>query len=71
MLSVKGIFRNGVAQPLDNVAERDGEQVIITFLSSSQAATASACVGDAWNQLASLIEACATDTGIPDLAQRT
>lgn len=70
MLSIKGIFRNGVAQPLDTVAERDGEPVIITFLGTAQTATTSASGGDAWNQLSSLIASCAADTGVADLAHQ-
>ena len=32
MLSVKGIFQDGVAQPTEPVEGLDGRQVIITFL---------------------------------------
>lgn len=32
MLSVKGEFHNGVAQPISKIEGREGQQVIITFL---------------------------------------
>ncbi len=40
MLSVRGVFQNGVARPIQPVEASDGQQVIITFLDEAVAAPA-------------------------------
>ena len=64
-LSVKGRFENGVAQPVEPVQGREGEPVIITFLGDEQREDAPA---DGWEALTRLVESCAVETGIHDLA---
>jgi hypothetical protein len=66
MLSIKGKFRAGVAQPLEPISGREGQEVIITFLDDVK----SAIYGDQadWNHLTKLVAECAMETGIDDLA---
>jgi len=64
MLSVKGIFKNGVVLPIEKVDGRENQPVIITFLDSEKAKADE----DDWDKLIKLIEDCAVDTGINDLA---
>ena len=67
MLSVKGKFKNGVAQPSDPIEGHDGQAVIITFLGEN---SDSLPIEDSeWNALAQLLQDCAVETGIKDLAQ--
>lgn len=69
MSSIKGTFQNGVARPLEPVSkEREGEEVIITFVSEKQNSLPSAGNGTEWNALAELLDECAIDIDIPDLA---
>jgi hypothetical protein len=68
MLSVKGTFQNGVAQPAATVEGREGEPVIITFIEEQQAHVRSDDA--AWEELLQLLERCAVDTGISDLAEQ-
>ena len=70
MLSVKGRFKQGVAQPVEPVAGYDGQPVIITFLDedASQPLAASDTAG--WETLMQLVENCAVRTGIADLAHQ-
>lgn len=70
MRSVKGTFQNGVAQPSEPVAEREGQPVIITFLDEGYASPPSPADDEAWSTLAQLVEDCAVETGIPDLAHQ-
>lgn len=68
MLSVKGKFQNGVAQPTEPIKDRDGQTVIITFLEKENSELLP--VEDSeWNTLAQLLKDCAVETGITDLAQ--
>ena len=70
MSSVKGTFRNGVARPLESVdADREGQAVIITFVGKSHSAAASPTDGAEWDALAELLDECAVDTGVADLAR--
>lgn len=69
MLSVKGKFHNGMAQPTEPVEGHEGESVIITFFDADR--TTSSPTNDAgWQALTQLVEDCAVETGISDLAQQ-
>jgi hypothetical protein len=75
ILTIKGIFQDGVARPSEPIEGREGQQVIITFLDEEPARPAPSPgekeKGDAgWNGLMQLIEDCAVDTGIDDLAHQ-
>ncbi len=70
MLSVKGTFRDGVAQPSEAVEAREGQPVIITFLDEKLVETSSAPEDEAWEALTQLVAECAVDTGITDLAHQ-
>ena len=65
MRSVKGKFQNGVATPAEPVEGHEGESVIITFLDEERTTDNSG-----WQALAQLVEDCAVETGISDLAQQ-
>ena len=68
MLSVKGTFQKGIAQPTEPVEGRDGQPVIITFLDGdSTSRTASPSNAD-WEAMEKLVEDCRSETGIADLA---
>lgn len=68
MLSVKGKFQNGVAQPTEPIEGHDGQTVLITFLEKDN--SNSLPVEDSeWNALAQLLKDCVVETGIKDLAQ--
>ncbi|NKB69676.1 MAG: hypothetical protein GKR89_21605 [Candidatus Latescibacteria bacterium] len=70
MLSVKGTFKKGVAQPLEPVPAQEGQSVIITFLEESAPEPPSATDQTGWEMLDQLVENCAVDTGIKDLAHQ-
>ncbi len=72
MLAVRGVFEKGRARPLDDIRGREGKPVIITFLeeAAETQAVAQAEDVDAWQMMAQLVESCAVETGIPDLAHR-
>ncbi len=65
MLSVKGIFREGVAFPEKTIEGRENQPVIITFLESNEIDEE-----DDWDELIKLIEGCIINTGIEDLAHQ-
>jgi len=65
MLSVKGIFKNGTALPIDKIEGYEDQPVIITFLKD-----ADLDIEDDWDKLYQLIENCAVKTGIGDLAHQ-
>ena len=67
MLSIKGIFKNGTALPLEKVDGHDNQPVIITFLTGKETGFDEE---DDWNVLNQLIESCAVKTGIGDLAHQ-
>lgn len=69
MLSVKGKFQNGVAQPTEPIEGHDGESVIITFLDEERT-TLSPADNSGWKELTQLVENCAVETGVSDLAQQ-
>ena len=69
MISVKGKFKNGVALPLEPVKDfQEGKSVIITFL-DEDVLISSEKKNEA-KSLEDLIEECAVDTGIEDLASQ-
>jgi len=71
MLSVTGMFRNGVAQPAQPLKGREGQIVIITFLEDYIARLTTSSEEDAaWDVMMQLVEACAVETGIDDLAHQ-
>jgi hypothetical protein len=67
MLSVKGIFRKGVAFPEETIEGRENQPVIITFLREEDDEIAKE---DDWVELIQLLEDCSVDTGIEDLAHQ-
>jgi hypothetical protein len=69
MISVRGTFRNGCAQPEEAVEGREGQPVLITFLQDGTETSAPPDDVDAqWDVFLSALEQCQVDTGIPDLA---
>ncbi len=72
MLAVKGVFEQGRARPIQTIQGHEGQSVIITFLEEPAAMpTASQDeTEDAWRALSRLVESCAVDTDIADLAHR-
>ncbi|HEX8199991.1 MAG TPA: hypothetical protein VF590_05855 [Isosphaeraceae bacterium] len=68
MLSVKGTFRNGVAQPNEPVEGRAGRDVIIVFLEGDDAGPALTEAESENDSLLRLIHECQMDVGIEDLA---
>ena len=72
MLAVKGVFEQGRARPIRKIQGREGQQVIITFLEEPTETERIAQVEteDAWQAMTQLVESCAVETGISDLAHR-
>jgi hypothetical protein len=70
MLSVRGTFENGVAQPIKSIEGREGQPVIITFLDEDGKLESSPAEDSAWDTLVELVEGCAVETGIADLAHQ-
>jgi hypothetical protein len=70
MLTVKGFFQNGVAHPTKPIEGRDGQQVMITFLEEDIETYAHSEENSAWDKLTELVEDCAAETGIEDLAHQ-
>ena len=69
-VSVKGIFKDGVAHPVETVEGRDGEPVVITFVEDYPADQPIPDEEPAWDALARLVESCQVETGISDLAHQ-
>lgn len=72
MLAVKGVFEQGQARPVRRIQGREGQPVIITFL-DELADTKDAAqieIDNAWQSMANLIDSCAVETGILDLAHQ-
>lgn len=68
MQTVRGFFENGVARLVEPVSGRERQPVLITFLENEQPTeTADAA---AWDSLETLIQDCAGETGISDLAHQ-
>lgn len=70
MLSVKGVFQNGVVRPVQPVEARDGQSVIITFLDEGVTSSWLSTDESAWDALSQLVEECAVETGVTDLAHQ-
>lgn len=72
MIAVRGVFEKGLARPIDTIRGREGQAVIITFLEESVEVSPAEHVEskDAWDAMTALIESCAVETGIEDLAHR-
>ena len=69
MVSVKGTFNNGVVHPLEAIAAKEGQQVIITFVEQENPIeTPSDEIS--WDEMLDFIDTCAVDTGIEDLAHQ-
>ena len=67
MLSVKGVFKKGVALPTEKIEGRENQPVIITFLNGEQTEIDEE---DDWDELVQLVEDCTVDTGVKDLAHQ-
>ena len=70
MLSVKGTFQNGVAQPSESIKGRNGQPVIITFIEEDTVGPSPPADGAVWEAMEKLVETCTVDTGIADLAHQ-
>ena len=72
MLAVRGVFEKGRARPLHNIRGREGQPVIITLLEepAETERIAPAETEAAWQAVTQLVESCAVETGIRDLAHR-
>jgi len=70
MLSVKGVFQNGVVRPVQPVEASDGQSVIIIFLDEGVTSSWLSTDESAWDALSQLVEECAVETGITDLAHQ-
>lgn len=73
LLSVKGMFQNGVVRPAELVEGREGQSVVIIFLEEYPVNSITHEVRDAdvtWGALARLVEDCAVETGVVDLAHQ-
>ncbi len=69
MSSVKGTFENGVARPLEPVGERrEGQPVIVTFLDEGFDGRGSRGDDTHSDALDELLDKCAVDVDVPDLA---
>ncbi len=68
MVSVKGTFNNGVVYPLEAIAAKEGQQVIITFV--EQENPSKDLEGSDWEELNQILADCQVDTGIEDLAHQ-
>lgn len=67
MLSVRGIFKKGTAFPMEGIEGRENHPVIITFLEDKEIRAGEE---DDWDSLIQLVENCAVDTGIEDMAHQ-
>ncbi len=73
LLSVKGQFQNGVARPAELVEGREGQPVVIIFLEEYPVNSMTHEVRDSdvtWDALERLVEDCAVETGVVDLAHQ-
>ena len=77
MLSVRGIFKDGKIQPMEDIEGRDNQPVIITFLEDEDIKSREAGFHqteandeDDWDNLIQLVKDCAVSTGIEDLAHQ-
>jgi hypothetical protein len=68
ILSIKGTFQNGVAQPIEVVSGREGQTVIITFLDEVPQLESTDDQDSGWDQLLKIVDRNTMDTGVEDLA---
>lgn len=69
LISIKGIFKEGVAHPAEEVEGREGQSVIIMFLEEDMDEKESEQEA-AWDALTQLVDNCAVETGVRDLAHQ-
>ncbi len=70
MLSVKGTFQKGVVHPSESIEGREGQSVIIVFVQDDNTDKPGPKEDSDWDKLRQLINDCAVDTGIDDLAHQ-
>jgi hypothetical protein len=70
MVSVRGTFCNGRAEPAEAVEAREGQPVIITFLEEGSGSGTLNAVETDWDALTQLLKASQVDAGIEDLAHQ-
>lgn len=72
MLAVKGVFEQGQARPVRRIQGREGQPVIITFLDepAEPLDAAQFDTDNGWQSMVNLIDSCAVETGVRDLAHR-
>jgi hypothetical protein len=72
MVSVKGTFNNGVVYPVEAIAAKEGQQVIITLVETlvEQENPPEDLEGSDWQELNQILADCQVDTGIEDLAHQ-
>jgi hypothetical protein len=70
MMSIRGTFRDGCAQPEEAAEGRDGQPVIISFLEEAEAAPSATEEDAAWDEFLRVLDESEVDTGIPDLAHQ-
>jgi predicted DNA-binding antitoxin AbrB/MazE fold protein len=70
MLSVKGVFQNGVVRPVQPVEASEGQSVIIIFLDEGVTSPWLSVNESDWDAMLQLVEECAVETGITDLAHQ-
>ena len=65
MLTVEGIYEDGVVRPVSPLPARNGDRVLLTIAEPKEQAEATE-----WDSLDSLIDVCQMDAGITDLARQ-
>lgn len=70
--NLKAIYERGVLRLIEPLSLPDGTQVDVTITAQEEPPKPAAAETDvqSWNALTQLIEDCAIDTGIADLAQQ-
>lgn len=68
--SIKGVFKKGVAHPTEEIEGREGQSVIIMFLDDDLSKEETAEQEAAWDALTQLVDNCAVETGVRDLAHQ-
>jgi hypothetical protein len=68
MQTVRGFFESGVAKLSEPISGHEGQPVLITFLETKPAAEQADAA--AWASLENMIQECACETGITDLAHQ-
>jgi predicted DNA-binding antitoxin AbrB/MazE fold protein len=68
--TVKAIYNNGALKLFEPIQLEDGAQVDVVVIAPDPVNGTEFQSEDSWNALTSLIDECAIDTGIGDLAQQ-